>query len=77
VLLRKGENPFRFVIRDVERGVVAGRADWADILDRWAVDLVAIEAGNDALRPFIEADAGWQLRFEDEDGALFGRSSSS
>jgi hypothetical protein len=53
--------------------VAGGRADWAEILERWKVTLVAIDADDDDLRPFIEADPAWQLRFEDEEGALYGR----
>lgn len=53
--------------------VTNGRADWADILDRWDVTFVALEAADEQLRPFLDADPAWQLRHEDEEGALYGR----
>ena len=53
--------------------VRGGRADWDDILDRWEVDLVALEAGNDQLRPFIEGDPRWDLLFEDGEGVVYRR----
>jgi hypothetical protein len=54
--------------------VLNGLADWADILDRWDVELVALRAGNDQLRAFIGRDPGWELVFEDEEGVLYRRS---
>jgi hypothetical protein len=56
--------------------VIGGRADWADILDRWGVTLVAISAADGQLRPFIEADPGWERRFEDGEGVVYRRSES-
>jgi hypothetical protein len=53
--------------------VQSGRADWAEILDRWEVSLVAVVAGNEQLRPFLDADPRWQLRFADEEGAVYRR----
>ena len=50
-----------------------GRADWAEILDRWEVGLAAIDAENEHLLRFITADPNWELLHEDEDGALFRR----
>ena len=35
--------------------VAAGRADWAQILDRWEVTFAALEADHDDLIPFLEA----------------------
>lgn len=53
--------------------VQSGRADWAEILDRWDVSLVAILADNGQLRPFLEADPRWELRFADGEGAVYRR----
>jgi len=53
--------------------VIGGRADWADILDRWGVTLVAISATDEQLRPFIETDPGWERRFEDREGVVYRR----
>jgi hypothetical protein len=53
--------------------VLSGRADWADILDRWDVTLVATQASNEQLRPFIEAHAGWELLSEDAESVLYRR----
>jgi hypothetical protein len=53
--------------------VQGGRADWAEILDGWDVSLVAILAGNEQLRPFLEADPRWELRFADEEGVVYRR----
>ncbi len=53
--------------------VTSGRADWAEILERWEVGFAAIGAENDDLLPFITADPDWELLHEDEDGALFRR----
>jgi hypothetical protein len=53
--------------------VAGGRADWAEVLDRWDVTLVALEAGNETLKPFIEAHAGWDLLHEDAEGAVYRR----
>jgi hypothetical protein len=52
--------------------VVNARADWAEILDRWEVTLVAI-APDAQLRPFLDADPGWLLQFEDDEGAIYRR----
>ncbi len=57
--------------------VIGGRADWTDILDRWEVTLVAISAADEQLRPFIEADPGWELRFEDGEGVVYRRSEAT
>jgi hypothetical protein len=57
--------------------VKAGRADWASILDRWDVSLVAIAATDDQLRPFLAASPGWELRFADDEGAAYRRVGSS
>ncbi len=53
--------------------VVGGRADWAEILDRWKVTFVAIDAADEQLRPFIGADPGWELLHEDDEGAVYRR----
>ncbi len=53
--------------------VAAARADWAEILERWDVTLVAIGAGQDQLGPFLAADPAWELRFEDSEGAVYRR----
>lgn len=54
--------------------VSGGRADWADILDRWDVSLVTaslLEQGQ--LLPFLRVSDDWDLVFEDDDGAVFRR----
>ena len=53
--------------------VQAGRADWADILDRWEVTLVAIVAANEQLRPFLVAHPAWELLHEDGEGVVYRR----
>jgi len=53
--------------------VQAGRADWADILDRWEVTLIAADAGNTQLRPFLDAHPAWELLHEDGEGAVYRR----
>lgn len=53
--------------------VLGGRADWAEILDHWDVSWVAILAGNEQLRPLLDADPRWELRFADEEGAVYRR----
>ena len=53
--------------------VAGGRADWPQILERWDVSLVAVEAENDELLPFIAADGGWVLLHEDDEGAVYRR----
>lgn len=52
--------------------VHGARADWAQILDRWEVSWVAVAAEH-ALRPFLDADPAWELRFEDGEGAVYRR----
>ncbi len=51
---------------------INGRADWPEILDRRGVTLVATAASTQ-LRPFVAADPGWRLIYEDEEGAVFRR----
>lgn len=53
--------------------VLSGRADWADILDRWDVRFVAIDAADEQVRPFLEAHESWELRHEDEEGVVYRR----
>ena len=53
--------------------VAGGRADWADVLERWGVTAVAVAADNEELVPFISADPGWELQHEDEEGVVFLR----
>lgn len=53
--------------------VLDGRADWAEILDRWEVTLVAISADNDQLRPFIDEHPSWTRLFADAEGVLYRR----
>ena len=53
--------------------VAGGRADWAEILDRWGVTTVAVAADNGDLVPFIAADPDWQLLHEDEEGVVYRR----
>jgi hypothetical protein len=53
--------------------VVSGRADWAEVLERWDVSLVALAAGNEELIPFISADPSWGLLHEDEEGVVYQR----
>ena len=51
-----------------------GRADWAGILDRWGVTLIAAsEREQGQLLPFLREDAGWSEVFTDEEGAVFRR----
>lgn len=54
--------------------VVGGRSDWADILDRWGITVVAMTAADEDLVPFMAADPRWELLHEDEEGVVFGRS---
>jgi len=53
--------------------VINGLADWADILDEWEVQLVAVEADNEQLLPFINEHPGWELLFEDDEGVVYRR----
>jgi hypothetical protein len=53
--------------------VAAGRADWAQILDRWEVTFVALEASNDDLMPFIEASTAWERLHQDDEGVVYRR----
>ena len=53
--------------------VLGGRADWADILDRRGVTLVAVSAADEQLVPFIDADPGWELLQRDEESVLYRR----
>jgi hypothetical protein len=47
---------------------------WQEILDRWDVDAVVINPGQDGeLVAHIEDDPGWRLAFEDDSGYLFVR----
>ncbi len=55
------------------RAVAAGRADWAQILDRWEVTFVALEADHDDLIPFLEASTAWEEVHEDDEGVVFRR----
>ena len=51
--------------------VAAARSDWADILDRWGVTVVAVAADAEDLLPFMEAHPQWKLLHEDEEGAVY------
>jgi len=51
--------------------VSSGRSDWPDVLERWGVTLLAAEAGNQDLLPFVEADARWQLVHADDEGVVY------
>ncbi len=53
--------------------VVGGRADWADILDRRGVTLVAVSAADEQLVPFIDVHPGWELLHRDEESVLYRR----
>jgi len=53
--------------------VAGGRADWAEILERRGVTVVAIAADNEDLAPFIAADPAWALLHEDDEGAVYQR----
>jgi len=57
--------------------VADGRADWAEILDRWGVTLVAIEAENQDLRPFIEDHGAWEQLHEDDEGVVYRRAAAA
>lgn len=52
--------------------IASGRSDWAEILDRWAISVIALAADGDLL-PFIAADGGWELVHEDEEGVVYQR----
>ena len=52
--------------------VVAGRADWAGILDRWEVDVLVTQPGWGVV-PFVERDQAWSLVFRTENGLVFVR----
>ena len=53
--------------------VVGGRADWADILDRRGVTLVAVSAADEQLVPFIDEHPGWELLHRDDESVLYRR----
>lgn len=53
--------------------VMAGRSDWAEILERRGVTIVAVAAGNEDLLAFIAAHSGWHLLHEDDEGAVYQR----
>jgi hypothetical protein len=51
-----------------------GQEGWQDILDRWDVQIVAAEVGEQRdLIPRIQADPGWRQVYEDEQGYVFIR----
>jgi hypothetical protein len=51
-----------------------GQQGWQGILDRWNVDVVIAERGEQALLiPIIRRDPGWKLVYEDEKGVAFVR----
>ena len=53
--------------------VITGRADWAEILDRWDVTFVAILADDAPLETFLGADPAWELRHRDDEGLVYRR----
>lgn len=57
--------------------VYDGRADWAQILDRWDVTILAVETGNQQLLPFVAEHPGWERIFEDEEGAVYRRTTTT
>ncbi|MDP9300034.1 MAG: hypothetical protein M3P43_03940 [Actinomycetota bacterium] len=58
--------------------VSAGRADWSSILDRWNVDVVVASRDQQrAFLPLIRNDTSWRLVYEDRDGEVFVRSTST
>jgi hypothetical protein len=58
--------------------VSAGRADWSSTLDRWDVDVVVASRDQQrALLPLIRSDPSWRLVYEDGDGDVFVRSTST
>lgn len=52
--------------------VLAGDDGWADVLERRAIDLVLVDAADEALAARLTA-AGWQERYAGPDGWLFAR----
>ena len=44
-----------------------------EILDRWEVTFVALEADNDDLTPFIEASIAWERLHQDDEGVVYRR----
>ncbi|MDP9242321.1 MAG: hypothetical protein M3O84_04005 [Actinomycetota bacterium] len=58
--------------------VSAGSADWSSILDDWNVDVVVASRDQQSqLLPLIRSDPSWRLAYEDPDGAVFVRSTST
>lgn len=52
--------------------VISGRADWAEILDRWEVTMLALKP-NTALRTFVDESGDWVVIGEDDEGVVFRR----
>ena len=52
--------------------LVSGRADWAEVADRWRLDAIVAESSWPVV-PFIQQHGGWRLVFEDADGLVFVR----
>jgi hypothetical protein len=59
-------------IWDDYQGLRNGRADWSQIADRWSADAIVAERAWDVI-PFLRADPGWRLVFEDTEGLVFVR----
>lgn len=47
-------------------------AGWRDVLEKWQVDAV-VAVANWKLIPYLRADPGWRVAYEDTDGVLFVR----
>jgi hypothetical protein len=52
--------------------LASGRADWAEVADRWEADAIVAESSWPVV-PFIRQHEGWRLVFEDADGLVFVR----
>lgn len=54
--------------------VSLARQGWQDVLDRWDIDVVVLARDQQRFAiPIVEADQGWRLIYQDEDGLIFIR----
>jgi hypothetical protein len=54
--------------------VTQGRCGWQNILDQWNVEVAVLShVQQKNLIPLMKSDAGWQLVYQDNDGAIFRR----
>jgi hypothetical protein len=54
------------------RAFVAGRSDWAGIVDRWRAEAIVTKPAWPVV-PFLRQNTTWRLTFENEDGLVFVR----